>query len=114
MECFVLCNAYKGGVRGERCGMRRFDDKHGKFRSLTCGQKRCLKWKDGFKVLGWCWFRPIVLNNSIVYTNVDNSIVICLRMILYPKRLYYGLLFFESWPTLCRIHCWPKGGMPCD
>ena len=52
MECFVLCNAYKGGVRGERCGMRRFDDKHGKFRSLTCGQKRCLKWKDGFKVLG--------------------------------------------------------------
>jgi ribosomal protein L40E len=29
MECFVLCNAYKGGVRGERCRSRRLVKKMG-------------------------------------------------------------------------------------
>ena len=52
MECFVRCNAYKDGVRGERCGMRRFEAKKtGKFDGLSCGSKRCLKWKEGFKFL---------------------------------------------------------------
>ena len=52
MECIVLCNAFKGGVRGERCGMRRYENKHEKFESKTCSKKRCLKWKEGFKELG--------------------------------------------------------------
>ena len=47
MECFVLCNAYKG----ERCGLRRKLKKNGKCESKTCGKTRCLKWKEGFKVL---------------------------------------------------------------
>jgi hypothetical protein len=60
MECFVLCNAYKGGVRGELCGLRRYENKNGKLKSKTCGDRRCLKWKEGFKVLDRCWIRPIV------------------------------------------------------
>ena len=52
MECFVRCNAYKDGVRGERCGMRRYENKHGTFKNLSCGSAgKCNKWKDGFKFL---------------------------------------------------------------
>jgi hypothetical protein len=51
MECFIRCNAYKGGVRGERCGLRRYENKSGKCESKTCSKNRCLKWKEGFKVL---------------------------------------------------------------